>query len=389
MISRLVFLIFIIQVGFINAQLTSELIGTLPDEVLESSGLIFYNGKLITHNDSGNSTKLYEIDPLNLQILRIIDVTDAINTDWEDLAQDDDYIYIGDFGNNTGNREDLSIYRISKSDYDVSNVLSAERIDFSYEDQTDFSGTQNSDWDAEALVDFGDQLLIFTKQWVTNGTVAYAIPKTPGEYTAKNLGFYDVNGLISGAVHNKFSNVLMLLGYSSQLQPFILRIDELSSDFTFNGTETKSSLGIAFSQVEGITFSDANTYFISSERFQFPNPPITLNAEIFTFKTNDEPLGSENTEEDPAPIDTINPEKKKDELIIYKQFGSYQLQYDLNSDAPIFGRAIFDITGKRVRHTHGERIENNTIDLAGLDSNVYYLTFYLQGSTIAKPFILD
>ena len=82
-------------------------------------------------------------------------------------------------------------------------------------------------------------------------------------------------------------------------------------------------------------------------------------------------------------------DKANNELIIYRIFGSKELQYDLYSNAPLFGRAIFDITGKRVRHTPGNLIENNSIDLTGLGSAVYYLTFYLQGETITKPFILE
>ena len=381
MISKLYILSFFLPVVFLNAQVSATLVGALPEDVLESSGLIYYNNKLITHNDSGNSPRLYEVDTLSLQIIRTITIDNATNVDWEDITQDNTYIYIGDFGNNTGNRRDLTIYRVAKSDYDVSTTVNAERIDFSYEDQTDFAEIQNSDWDAEALVDFKDQLLIFTKQWQTNGTVAYSIPKIPGSYSAKNMGFYDVSGLVTGAAYNKFSNVLMLLGYSSQLQPFIVRIDELPTNFSFNGTEKKVGLEIGFSQVEGITYSDLNTYYISSERFQNNLPPITLASQLYTFDTDD--VAQEPEE---PPIDT---KKAENELIIYRTFGSNELQYDLNSNAPLFGRAIFDITGKRVRHTHGSLIENNSIDLSGLHSAVYYLTFYLQGITISKPFILD
>ena len=381
MISKLYILSFFLPVFFLNAQVSTTTIGTLPEDVLESSGLIYYNNKLITHNDSGNSPRLYEVDTLSSQIIRTITIDNATNIDWEDITQDDTYIYIGDFGNNTGNRQDLTVYRVAKSDYDVSNTISAERIDFSYEDQTDFTEIQNSDWDAEAMVDFKAQLLIFTKQWQTNGTVAYSIPKIPGSYSAKNMGFYDVSGLVTGAAYNKFSNVLMLLGYSSQLQPFIVRISELPINFSFNGTEEKLGLGIGFSQVEGITYSDSNTYYVSSERYQNNLPPITLASQLYTFDTDDAP---QETEEPP-----IDSEKEENELIIFRAFGSNELQYDLNSSAPLFGRAIFDITGKRVRHTHGSLIENNSIDLSGLGSSVYYLTFYLQGVTISKPFILD
>jgi len=385
MISKLTILSFFLPVVFINAQVNATLVGTLPDDVFESSGLIYYNNRLITHNDSGNSPRLFELDTLSSQITRTITINNATNNDWEDITQDETYIYIGDFGNNSGNRQDLRIYRIEKSEYDVLSMVNAEIINFSYEDQTDYSEIQNADWDAEAMVDFNDQLLIFTKQWQTNGTVAYSIPKVPGSYSAKNMGSYNVSGLVTGATYNKFSNVLILLGYSTQLQPFIVRMDELSANFSFNGTEEKTDLGIGFSQVEGITHSDSNTYYISSERYQNNFPPITLASQLYTFNTDDAvQLNEELPIEIPSDLGKAN-----NELIIYRNFGSNELQYDLNSNAPLFGRAIFDITGKRVRHTPGNLIENNSIDLSGMGSAVYYLTFYLQGVTISKPFILN
>lgn len=384
MISKITILSFFLPVVLLNSQVSATLIGTLPENVLESSGLIYYNNRLITHNDSGNSSQLYELDSLGSQILRTITINNATNIDWEDITQDDTYIYIGDFGNNSGNRQDLRIYRIKKSEFDNFSSVNAEIINFTYEDQTDHSETQNSDWDAEALADFNDQLLIFTKQWQSNGTVVYSIPKVPGSFSATNMGFYDSSGLITGVTYNKSSNVIMLLGYSPQLQPFIVRIDKPSPNFSFNGTEEKIDLGIGFSQVEGITYSDANTYYISSERYQNNFPPITLPSQLYEFNTND--TIQENEE---LPIEIPSDLGKSDDLIIYRMFGSQELQYDLNSNAPLFGRAIFDITGKRVRHTPGNLIENNSIDLSGLGSAVYYLTFYLQGETISKPFILD
>jgi len=160
---------------------------------------------------------------------------------------------------------------------------------------------------------------------------------------------------------------------------------EPSPNFSFNDTEEKIDLGIGFSQVEGITHSDANTYYISSERYQNNFPPITLPSQLYEFNTND--TIPENEE---LPIEIPSDLGKSDNaLIIYRMFGSQELQYDLNSNVPLFGRSIFDITGKRVRHTPGNLIENNSIDLSGLGSAVYYLTFYLQGETISKPFILN
>ncbi|MGY8913934.1 MAG: T9SS type A sorting domain-containing protein, partial [Flavobacteriales bacterium] len=126
-------------------------LGLLPETVFETSGLIFYNNKIVTHNDSGNTAQLFELDTVSLQITRTITISNAVNIDWEDIAQDDTYIYIGEIGNNNGSRRDLAVYRILKTEYDKSNSVEAEIIEFSYIDQTDYTPSANSDWDAEAL----------------------------------------------------------------------------------------------------------------------------------------------------------------------------------------------------------------------------------------------
>ena len=84
----------------------------LPEKVKETSGLLFLDGKIITHNDSGNDANLYEIDSLSGTILRTISIANATNIDWEDLAENDTHLFIADIGNNNGNRQDLKIYTI-------------------------------------------------------------------------------------------------------------------------------------------------------------------------------------------------------------------------------------------------------------------------------------
>lgn len=389
MISRISVVLFILVCQSALGQTDITNIGTLPGEVIETSGLIFFNDKLITHNDSGNTPQLFEIDTVSKAVTRTVTVENAINADWEDLSQDENYIYIGDFGNNLGRRQDLLIYRIAKSDYIASESVTAETIAFNYEDQTDFSGNQNSDWDAEAFVVLQDQLVIFTKQWQSNGTVAYSIPKTPGNHIAQNLGGYDSGGLITAATYNELSEVLFLLGYSQQLQPFVIRMEEITDVFVFNNTIEKIPLTIGFAQVEGIGYVDENTYYVSSERFTNSNPPVTLDASLFRFNTTDTKVGEPPVD---PPVDppieppvTENPE----ELIIFFPNSTKELHYELNVESELFGRAIFDVSGRLIRNSHASEIENNTIDLSIQRSAVYYLTFYVRGRTISKPFVLN
>lgn len=261
-------------------------VGVLPKQVQETSGLIFYNGKLITHNDSGNSPQLFELDTTNLSVTRTITVNNAKNVDWEDIAQDNNYIYIGDFGNYRGNRKNLTIYRISKSAYNASDKVQADTIVFSYEDQVDFTSKPRSDWDAESLFVFENQLVVLTKQWEGNGTRAYTVPKTPGNYSAKNIGEYNIEGLVTGATYNPLTRILYLTGYNQMLFPFIARVGGLQSDNIFLGTVKRNDLKIGFAQVEGIAQVGENRYLFSNENMV--NPLVKSPARLFSFSTDDD-----------------------------------------------------------------------------------------------------
>ncbi|MDQ6842742.1 MAG: hypothetical protein M3Z92_00115 [Bacteroidota bacterium] len=89
---------------------------TLPSVLHESSGLCYTDGNLWTFGDSGNLNAIYKIDTATGAVVQIVIIQNFSNTDWEDIAADSSYIYIGDFGNNDGNRKDLKIIRIKKTD---------------------------------------------------------------------------------------------------------------------------------------------------------------------------------------------------------------------------------------------------------------------------------
>ena len=241
----------------------------LPETVNETSGLLFYNGKLITHNDSGDNANLYELDTVSGNMLRTVSISNATNVDWEDITQDDTYIYVGDFGNNNGNRQDLKIYRVLKTDYSNNTSITADIITFSYEDQVDFStNPYNHDFDAEAFSVYNNELIIFSKNWASNEVKAYSIPKTVGNHSAKIIGSYNSEGLITGATHNSEDNSFLLCGYSSDGSTFLLYIKNVDIQNLFIGvierTNITSSVS-SFSQTEGIAHIAGNKYFLSRE----------------------------------------------------------------------------------------------------------------------------
>lgn len=270
-----------------RAQSQVDWVGALPEQIQESSGLLILGDKLLTHNDSGSSPELFFLDSVSLQIRATVRIENAVNTDWEALAQDDEYIYIGDIGNNLGNRRDLQILRVPKSELMSSETVKADVISFRYEDQTDFSSSQYSDWDAEALLAGPDALWIFTKQWQSQGTVIYEIPKNPGEHLAIRKGSLEVKGLITGASGIPDGSGLILSGYSRQLQPFVIQLKPLVSENAFQQQFNKQQVAVAFGQVEGITVGQNGSVFLSSEAFS--NKLTSLPAGIYTFLLDSNP----------------------------------------------------------------------------------------------------
>ncbi|NKI32073.1 T9SS type A sorting domain-containing protein [Croceivirga thetidis] len=353
-------------------------LGLLPSSIDETSGLILIGDNLVTHNDSGNRPELYVLDTTNLTIVRTVEINNVPNLDWEDLAQDNDFIYIGDFGNNSGDRQDLAVLKISKSDFLNNGSVNAERINFAYEDQTDFMTSEQTDWDAEALFVLNNSLIILTKQWVSNGTVAYRLPKEPGDHTAERLDEYQVNGLVTGADYSLSTNSLYLSGYSNFLTPFFAVVENVDESLIFQGTKNKTNLEIGFAQIESITRTLDGTFYCTSEEFNSSNPPITSASRLFRFHEN-----SENEE-------TMEPqEPNNEELVLFKPYGSNQLNFNLNTDQPIFGVGIFDVNGKRVWFSPPEFAPTNSIDISGLSPSIYFLGFKLRDGFLSKAFIKE
>lgn len=249
------------------------LIDTLPDKVVETSGLIFYRGSLWTINDNGGKPEIYRLDIISGDIVQVIALLDVENVDFEDITQDDNSIYVGDFGNNFGNRKDLSIYKIAKTEIpDTENVsIKPERIQFNYADQISFlMRPRLHNFDGEALISFGDHLYIFSKNWADGKTRVYKVPKGAGEYTIDFLAEFPVDGLITAAEYNEENGMLSLLGYKDFV-PFVWIFWEFEGNNFFDGKMRRINLeSIHGAQTEGICYNDKGDILISCELSYFP-----------------------------------------------------------------------------------------------------------------------
>ncbi|MFH0756020.1 MAG: T9SS C-terminal target domain-containing protein [Bacteroidota bacterium] len=255
----------------------------LSEQLSGTSGLICWDGYVWTHNDH-EDLNLYGLDTIHGGIGRTLNMDGVENMNWEEITQDEDYIYLGDFGNNnSGNREDLHILRISKASLKAGVAL-IDTIGFVYEDQWDFSPAEPNlnDFDCEAFLPAGDSLYLFTKQWISGGTCVYALPKIPGNYSAVKIRNFESQGLITGASFLETSKLLVLCGYTSVLQPFLwLMYDFRGTDF-FSGNKRKISLSLPFHQVEGIATGNGLNYYISNESFEL-EPVVSTPQKLHLF----------------------------------------------------------------------------------------------------------
>lgn len=318
--------------GFVlNATAQSiDSLAALPAKIEESSGLIYFNNKLFTHTDSGGEAALYQIDTLTGLILRTVYVANTTNIDWEDITQDENYIYIGDIGNNLGNRTDLKIYIVSKIDFENSgsDTLNAEIINYSYENQTDFTAqNRNTNFDAEAIISFGDSLYIFSKNWINEETNVYSLPKIAGTYSAKLIGNHKVEGLITGADYDKTTENIILCGYTKFGNSFLFEMKGFTAPIWFGGSNIRKPIQPKGSvQIEAICATGFEKYFLTSEKL-FSKPAVLHSFENFDSISTAINEVQEDVFVFPNPIlDKIYLNRKFEKLMLYSSSGEMVLE---------------------------------------------------------------
>jgi hypothetical protein len=237
----------------------------ISDSIKETSGLVSFENLLWTHNDDHDTT-LYGLNSKG-KIKVKIPLQGLKNNDWEEISQDSLYLYIGDFGNNyKGNRKDLRILRIEKKSVLTTSPV-IDTIYFSYANQTDFSiqKANTTDFDCEAFVVLQDSIYLFTKQWTTEKTSVYCLPKNPGTYIAQLKETLNVQGLITGTTVLPAKKGIVLCGYSKTLQPFVYLLYDYKSNYFSTGNQRKIKIALPFHQIEGITTEDGSLFYLTNE----------------------------------------------------------------------------------------------------------------------------
>jgi len=359
--------------GSVAPSSSFNLVSTLS----ETSGLINWNDQIWTHNDNLD-LNIYSLDTANGNISQTYQLTGVINNDWEEISQDSNYIYIGDFGNNSnGNRTNLKVLRIDKNSILINSPV-IDSINFTYSDQTDFTatGSNNTDFDCEAFIVSSDSIFLFTKQWISNKTSVYSLSKTPGTYNANLKTTFDVQGLITGAVYLENQRLVVLCGYSSLLQPFVYLIYDFNGSDFFSGNKRKITISLSFHQVEGIATTNGLKYYISNEYFSQP-PYITNSQKLHILDLS--PYLSNYLN---SIISNIPKNEKFNNVLIYPNPAKNQINVKLSITHIGATYYITDKLGKTV--TTGKiNAENSTIELGNLPEGIYVFSI---GEDIKQTF---
>lgn len=267
-----------------NLTLTEKTLLSAP-LLNESSGVEFLGLHLWTHNDSGNSNSLYRIDTTSSTVFQTVLVSNATNVDWEDVTSNNDYLFVGDFGNNNGNRQNLKIYRIDRAALTpAATSVTADIINFSYSDQTTFpSLPNNNNFDCESMIFWNDSIHLLSKNWVDKQCKHYVLPNVIGTHVAQLRETFNSACLITGGTIQQ-NGVIALVGYDlTGLAPIYLwMLYDYKDGLFFNGNKRRFNLATALNhgQVEAVDFRENAYGYISNERF---SQIVTVDAKLKSF----------------------------------------------------------------------------------------------------------
>ena len=240
----------------------------LDAAVPETSALLYTNGALWTLNDGDNPPYIFRLDSASGRVVQRVRIVNFSNTDWEELAADSRYFYIGDFGNNAGRRRDLRVLRLPRpTPADTTAV--AEEIAFHYPEQADFEpGVYRHNFDCEAFFVAHDSLHLFSKRWADGHTRHYTLPTQPGRYVARPHETLDAQGLVTAAALSPNGRTAALLGYTKTGRVFLWLLTDFADTNYLTGRARRLRLpgALHIGQVEGLCFVGPARVFISNER---------------------------------------------------------------------------------------------------------------------------
>ena len=243
---------------------------SLPKKLKEVSGIALSQDQktIWAIEDAGNKNVVYGLNRQG-QLITDVLVENAENNDWEDITKDaSGNIYIGDFGNNENDRQNLSILKLDLKTDSQKSTKVVQTTKFHYEGQTEFPPKKsNLLYDCEAFVEKDGSFYLFTKNRSKgfDGTfLVFQIPNREGDFEAKLVGKLKLEGgysdaaITSASINSK--NEIVLLNHKNI---------NILSGFAANDFSSAKIQKISLnhnSQKEAIVFVDDKTLLIADEK---------------------------------------------------------------------------------------------------------------------------
>lgn len=244
---------------------------SLPKKLKEVSGMAMSKVKntIWTIEDQGNKNVVYGLDLQGSLIANVL-VENADNHDWEDITSDPQgHLYIGDFGNNENDRQDLSILKIDLQNTAQKSTQVIQTTKFHYEGQTEFP-PKKSNWlyDCEAFVEMDGSFYLFTKNRSKgfDGTfLVFRVPNREGDFEAQLIGRLKLHGnysdaAITSAAINSTKDQIVLLNHKN------INILTGFAPNDFSKTKIRTVSLNHNSQKEAITFLNDMSLLIADEK---------------------------------------------------------------------------------------------------------------------------
>jgi hypothetical protein len=111
---------------------------------------------------------------------------------------------------------------------------------------------------------------LFTKQWVSAGTVLYELPAEPGTHVAQKKGSLQTNGLVTAASYDPATKTVILVGYGVPLlNRFIYLLYDYKDDAFFSGNKRKMTINVS-KQTEAVFFMGKQVWISNEDSFFGP-----------------------------------------------------------------------------------------------------------------------
>src|SRR4051794_3461874 len=262
--------VLLLLTGCYNSEQKSELTAKkiLPKELKEISGMSAQGNNIWTITDKPKPF-IYNLDSMG-NLVQTVEITNVKVVDVESVTSDGQYVYIGDAGDNNGDRIERQIILVPLNAIGKgTNVkASGETITFTFPGDPEEGKKKKNNFDCESLVSFKDSLYVFTKEREEGQTKLFSIPKTPGNYTARFIDSFDCKGLITDAAINSSNTEVALIGYHKDHKyPFIFLFKNFTGNDFFSGKKERIELadkGWDW-QLESITYKRDDMIFFACE----------------------------------------------------------------------------------------------------------------------------